>query len=226
MTFSLSASIPRPTLHAKNRNIPRSYLILLQGRDPTPRPRNVHDDGHEAKSNIDDQGDTSRTPPLANRNFAKFEKEEGELSPNVYFDEAVLIIMGQMLKKNIAWRLMQMLMTRTVKMFWKVVMMCQAVSQREDHEDGDRDDLDGKAESEGEAEGIEDANFISADGTYSDHILLSAKPLAKRVASPLHDGGKKDCNVFYGNESFYALFRLHQVKAWLESEKDIRLGDC
>nr|GEU37692.1 calcium-transporting ATPase 3, endoplasmic reticulum-type isoform X1 [Tanacetum cinerariifolium] len=96
---------------------------------------------------------------------------------------------------------------------------------REDHEDGDRDDLDGKAESEGEAEGIEDAKFIGADDTYSDHIFLSAKPLAKRVASPLHDDGKKDCNVFYGNESFYALFWLHQVKAWLESEKDIRLRD-
>ncbi|GJU49205.1 paired amphipathic helix protein Sin3-like protein 2 isoform X1 [Tanacetum coccineum] len=84
------------------------------------------------------------------------------------------------------------------------------MSQREDHEDGDHDDLDGKAESEGEAEGIEDANFISADSTYSDHILQSTKPLAKRVASPLHDGGKKDCNIFYGNESFYVLFQLHQ----------------
>ncbi|GJY61662.1 paired amphipathic helix protein Sin3-like protein 2 isoform X3, partial [Tanacetum coccineum] len=73
--------------------------ILLQGRDATPRPRNVHDDGHEAKSNIDDvppsqQGDTSRTPPVANGNFAKFEKEEGELSPNVYFDEADLAAYG------------------------------------------------------------------------------------------------------------------------------------
>ncbi|GKD30518.1 paired amphipathic helix protein Sin3-like protein 2 isoform X1 [Tanacetum coccineum] len=63
---------------------------------PTLRPRNVHVDGHEAKSNIDDvpssqQGDTSRTPPVANTNFAKFEKEEGELSPNVYFDEAYLL---------------------------------------------------------------------------------------------------------------------------------------
>ncbi|GKB71059.1 hypothetical protein Tco_0932471 [Tanacetum coccineum] len=38
------------------------------------------------------------------------------------------------------------------------------------------------------------------------HILLSAKPLAKRVASPLHDGGKKDCNIFYGNESFRRFF--------------------
>ena len=29
--------------------------IFLQGRDATPsRPRNVHDDGHEAKSNIDE----------------------------------------------------------------------------------------------------------------------------------------------------------------------------
>nr|GFD58512.1 paired amphipathic helix protein Sin3-like 2 isoform X3 [Tanacetum cinerariifolium] len=57
-------------------------LILLQGRDATPRPRNVHDDGHEAKSNIADvppsqQGDTSRTPPMANGNFAKFKKEDG-----------------------------------------------------------------------------------------------------------------------------------------------------
>nr|GEV47182.1 calcium-transporting ATPase 2, endoplasmic reticulum-type [Tanacetum cinerariifolium] len=42
-------------------------------------------------------------------------------------------------------------------------------------------------ESKRKAEGIEDANFIGADGTYSDHILLSANPLAKRVASPLHD---------------------------------------
>nr|GEW94508.1 paired amphipathic helix protein Sin3-like 2 isoform X1 [Tanacetum cinerariifolium] len=35
-------------------------------------------------------GDTSRTLPVANRNFAKFKKQEGELSPNVYFDEADL----------------------------------------------------------------------------------------------------------------------------------------
>nr|GEZ20854.1 paired amphipathic helix protein Sin3-like 2 isoform X1 [Tanacetum cinerariifolium] len=38
------------------------------------------------------QGDTLRTPPLANGNFAKFEKEEGELSPNVYFDKADLAV--------------------------------------------------------------------------------------------------------------------------------------
>ncbi|XP_024973666.1 paired amphipathic helix protein Sin3-like 2 isoform X2 [Cynara cardunculus var. scolymus] len=86
---------------------------------------------------------------------------------------------------------------------------------REDHEeDGDRDDLDGKAESEGEAEGIEDANFVGENGTSlppSEHFLLTAKPLAKRVASPLCDGERKDSHVFYGNDSFYVLFRLHQV---------------
>nr|GFA47151.1 paired amphipathic helix protein Sin3-like 2 isoform X1 [Tanacetum cinerariifolium] len=29
--------------------VARSYVILLQGCDATPRPRNVHNDGHEAK---------------------------------------------------------------------------------------------------------------------------------------------------------------------------------
>ncbi|GKA35658.1 zinc finger, CCHC-type, retrotransposon gag domain protein [Tanacetum coccineum] len=134
-------------------------------------------------------GDSHELHPWKNRkNFAKFKKEEGELSPNVYFDEADLAAYGDHNGSN---------------------AKVKHSMDNEDHEDGDRDDLDGKAESKGEAERIKDVNFISADGTYSDHILLSAKPLAKRVASPLHDGGKKDCNV----------------KTRLESEKDIRLGD-
>ncbi|GJR11745.1 paired amphipathic helix protein Sin3-like protein 2 isoform X1 [Tanacetum coccineum] len=204
-----------PAVGVVNDNVLPRSITELSGRDATPRPRNVHDDGHEAKSNIDDvpssqQGDTSRTPPVANGNFAKFEKEEGELSPNVYFDEADLAAYGDHNGSNAKA---------------KHSMEIDADADDEDSKNvlEGGDDVSGK--SEGEAEGIEDANFISADGTYSDHILLSAKPLAKRVASPLHDGGKKDCNVFYGNESFYALFRLHQVKTWLESEKDIRLGD-
>lgn len=89
------------------------------------------------------------------------------------------------------------------------------VSREEHEEDGDNDDIDGKAESEGEAEGIEDANFGGGDTTSlvsSDRFLLTAKPLAKRVASSLHHGRKNDCNVFYGNESFYVLFRLYQVR--------------
>nr|GEV80840.1 paired amphipathic helix protein Sin3-like 2 isoform X1 [Tanacetum cinerariifolium] len=215
-----------PVVGVVNDNVLHRSSTELSGRDATPRPRDVHDDGHEAKSNIDDvpssqQGDTSRTPPVANANFAKFEKEEGELSPNVYFDEADLAAYGDYNGSNAkAKHSMEINADADDEDSENVPEGGDDVSgsessadecSREDHEDGDRDDLDGKAESEGEAEGIEDANFIGADGTHSDHILLSAKPLAKRVASPLHDGGKKDCNVFYGNESFYALFRLHQV---------------
>ncbi|GKB67350.1 paired amphipathic helix protein Sin3-like protein 2 isoform X3, partial [Tanacetum coccineum] len=198
-----------PAVGVVNDNVLPRSSTELSGRDATPRPRNVHDDGHEAKSNIDDvppsqQGDTSRTPPVANGNFAKFEKEEGELSPNVYFDEADLAAYGDHNGSNAKA---------------KHSMEIDADADDEDSknvlEGGDDvsgSESTGRSESEREAEGIEDANFISADGTYSDHIFLNAKPLAKRVASPLHDGGKKDCNVFYGNESFYALFRLHQVR--------------
>ncbi|GJX16596.1 hypothetical protein Tco_0217428 [Tanacetum coccineum] len=86
----------------------------------------------------------------------------------------------------------------------------------EDHEDGDMMILMVKKE---EAEGIMDANFVGADDTYSDCIFLSAKPLAKCVDFPLHDGGKKECNFFYGNESFYTLLSLHQVRY-------IRANEC
>nr|GEX95440.1 paired amphipathic helix protein Sin3-like 2 isoform X3 [Tanacetum cinerariifolium] len=200
--------------------LPRSSTEL-SGRDATPRLRNVHDDGHEAKSNIDDvsssqQGDTSRTSPVANGNFAKFEKEEGELSPNVYFNEADLAAYGDHNGSNAkAKNSMEIDAdaddedSKNVPEGGDDVSGSESTTDecsREYHEDGDRDDLDGKAKSKGEAEGIEDAKFIGADGTYSDHILLSAKPLAKRVASLLHDGGKKDCNVIYGNESVYMLF--------------------
>ncbi|GJX97458.1 paired amphipathic helix protein Sin3-like protein 2 isoform X3 [Tanacetum coccineum] len=165
-----------PAVGVVNDNVlPRSSTELSR-RDPTPRPRNVHDDGHEAKSNIDDvpssqQGVTSRTPPVANRNFAKFEKEEGELSPNVYFDEAYFAAYGDHNGSN-------------------------AKEKHSMEIDADADEEDSK-------------NVLEDGDDVSDHILLSAKPLAKRVASPLHDGGKKDYNV----------------KTWLESEKDIRLGD-
>nr|GEV21913.1 paired amphipathic helix protein Sin3-like 2 [Tanacetum cinerariifolium] len=181
--------------------LPRSST-QLSGHDATHRPRNVHDDGHEAKSNIDDvpssqadlaaYGDHNGSNAKAKHSIEIDADADNEDSKNV--PEGGDDVSGSESTDD--------------------------ECSREDHEDGDRDDLDGKVESKGEAEGIEDANFIGADGTYSDHILLSAKPLAKLVASLLHDGGKKDCNLFYGNESFYALFRLHQ-----ESRQVIMNGD-
>ena len=82
---------------------------------------------------------------------------------------------------------------------------------REDHEDGEHDD--NKAESEGEAEGMADAHDVEGDGTsipFSERFLLTVKPLAKHVPPMLHEEGKES-HVFYGNDSFYVLFRLHQV---------------
>lgn len=86
-------------------------------------------------------------------------------------------------------------------------------SREEHEEDGDHDDHDTKAESEGEAEGMADAHDVEGDGTslpISDRFLLTVKPLAKHVPPALHDK-EKDSRVFYGNDSFYVLFRLHQV---------------
>nr|GEX15938.1 hypothetical protein [Tanacetum cinerariifolium] len=169
-----------PAVGVVNDNVLPKSSTELSGRDATPRLRNVHDHGHEAKSNIDDVPSSQQAKHSMEINAdaddqnSKNEQEGGD----------------------------------DVSGYVSTADECS----REDHEDGNRDDFDGKAESEREAEGIEDANFIATDGTYSDHILLSAKPLAKHVASPLHDGGKKDCNIFYGNESFYLLFRLHQVR--------------
>lgn len=81
-----------------------------------------------------------------------------------------------------------------------------------EHEDGDHDH-DNKAESEGEAEGMADANDVEGDGAslpYSERFLVNVKPLAKYVPPTLHEK-ERTGRVFYGNDSFYLLFRLHQV---------------
>lgn len=86
--------------------------------------------------------------------------------------------------------------------------------EQEEEEDAEHDELDGKAESEGEADGVADANFVGGNGVIlplSERFLPTVKPLAKHVASSLHDKEKNDSRVFYGNDTFYVLFRLHRV---------------
>ncbi|XVF84864.1 hypothetical protein PTKIN_Ptkin17bG0073500 [Pterospermum kingtungense] len=86
-------------------------------------------------------------------------------------------------------------------------------SREEQEEDIDHDEHDNKAESEGEAEGMADAHDVEGDGTllpFSECFLLNVKPLAKYVPLALHEN-EKDSRVFYGNDSFYVLFRLHQA---------------
>ncbi|KAK9125519.1 hypothetical protein Scep_014365 [Stephania cephalantha] len=86
---------------------------------------------------------------------------------------------------------------------------------REDHEEEEEDaDHDAKAESEGEAEGMADAHDIDGDGMvlpFSERFLLRVKPLAKYLPPALYDKEKKESRIFYGNDSLYVLFRLHQT---------------
>ena len=89
-------------------------------------------------------------------------------------------------------------------------------SREEAEEDGDHEH-NNKAESEGEAEEMADANDVERDVTslpFSERFLLTVKPLAKHVLPVLHEK-EKNVRVFYGNDSFYVLFRLHQVQMCL-----------
>ncbi|CAH2055356.1 unnamed protein product, partial [Thlaspi arvense] len=85
--------------------------------------------------------------------------------------------------------------------------------ENRDEEDGEHNEIDGKAESEGEAEGME-SHLLEGDSELlpqSECGLLSVRPLSKHVAAVLRDERTKDFRVFYGNDDFYVLFRLHQI---------------
>lgn len=83
--------------------------------------------------------------------------------------------------------------------------------EHEEDEDGEQDE-DGKAESECEAEGLDEVlTGYGSSLSASERFLQKTKPLAKHVASSSHDH-KKNSRVFYGNDAFYVLFRLHQVR--------------
>ncbi|XP_020097203.1 paired amphipathic helix protein Sin3-like 4 [Ananas comosus] len=84
-------------------------------------------------------------------------------------------------------------------------------SREEEEEDGDHDH---KVESEGEAEGTADAHDAEGEITsfpFSERFLHMVKPLAKHVPEALRDKEDKGSRIFYGNDSFYVLFRLHQT---------------
>ncbi|KAK8710215.1 hypothetical protein V6N13_145550 [Hibiscus sabdariffa] len=87
---------------------------------------------------------------------------------------------------------------------------------REEHdeeEEVERDEVDGKAESEGEAEGTTDTH-VGGDGTslsFSERFLFTVKPLSKHVRTVLPKDDRNDSWVFYANDDFFVLFRLHQI---------------
>ncbi|CAF2061848.1 BnaC06g24960D [Brassica napus] len=91
-------------------------------------------------------------------------------------------------------------------------------------ESGDGEDCypedDNKAESEGEAEaevGMSDAEGDRPVLPVYARSLLHVKPLSKYVPPAIldkdnkDDSQKKNSIVFYGNDSYYVLFRLHQI---------------
>ncbi|CAA2967038.1 paired amphipathic helix Sin3-like 2 isoform X2 [Olea europaea subsp. europaea] len=85
---------------------------------------------------------------------------------------------------------------------------------REEHEEEEHGEHDGKAESEGGAENMNEAHCVERDGVLvpqPDCFLLTCKPLSKYVVSPLLSDEEKDRRIFYGNDTFYVLFRLHQT---------------
>ncbi|XP_010936783.1 paired amphipathic helix protein Sin3-like 4 [Elaeis guineensis] len=91
---------------------------------------------------------------------------------------------------------------------------CSREDHEEEEEDADHDDQDAKAESEGEAEGMADANDAEGEITslpFSERFLHMVKPLAKHVPAALRDKEDKCLTIFYGNDSFYVLLRLHQT---------------
>uniref|UniRef100_A0A1J3ES60 Paired amphipathic helix protein Sin3-like 5 n=1 Tax=Noccaea caerulescens TaxID=107243 RepID=A0A1J3ES60_NOCCA len=78
------------------------------------------------------------------------------------------------------------------------------------------DRRDSVAESENEAVAMGNSNE-GEDGsffTFSERYLQPVKPLAKHVPGTLEaseSDSRNDSRVFYGNDSFYVLFRLHQM---------------
>ena len=92
---------------------------------------------------------------------------------------------------------------------------CSREDHEEEEEDADHDDQDAKAESKGEAEGMADAHDLEGEISslsFPERFLHTVKPLAKLVPSAVPDREDKDSRIFYGNDSFYVLFRLHQVR--------------
>ena len=92
---------------------------------------------------------------------------------------------------------------------------CSREDHDEEEEDMDHDDQDAKAESEGEAEGTTESHDVAGGISLplSERFLYSVKPLAKHVPTALHDCDERSSRIFYGNDSFYVLFRLHQVRS-------------
>lgn len=175
---------------------------------------------------------------------SKIEKEEGELSPNGDFEEDNFVAFGQSVEPDMAKaQQTRQYQAGNVEEnncqnaagendadaddedSENVYEAGEDVSgsesggddcSRDEHEeeDAEPDETDGKAESEGEVEGMVGGHVAVGDGMLplSERFLLSVKPLTKHVPEAFLEKERKDSRIFYGNDNFYVLFRLHQVR--------------
>lgn len=88
---------------------------------------------------------------------------------------------------------------------------CSHEEENEEEEEADHDEAGAKAESEGEHDGhggAEDGAMLPI----SERFLSSVKPLSKRIQAGQVDERMDSSQIFYANDDFYVLFRLHQVR--------------
>ncbi|CAA0823407.1 Paired amphipathic helix protein Sin3-like 2 [Striga hermonthica] len=138
------------------------------------------------------------------------EKEEGELSPNIDFEDS-----GTAQRLNNCPDADDGGSDNASEDASGSESGADECSRDEDEEEGEHDE--DKAESEGEAENTsEAAHCVGLDGCpagpQSERFLMNCRPLSKNVALKFGGGGKKrEGRVFYGNDAFYVVFRLHQA---------------
>ena len=216
------------------------YVSCIFQKDDVAKPTLLTNGVHGEASNVGSSHEESLEA-------AKFEKEEGELSPNADFEEDNFVVPGDsgiqaMDKAKHDDESNQYQSGNREELCGQETGIendadaddenSENVSEagedasgsesagdefsREGHreEENEQEEVDGKAESEGEAEGTSEAQLVGGDSAslpLSERYLLSVKPLAKHVPA-ISVQEWKGHQVFYGNDNFYVLFRLHQVR--------------
>ncbi|KAM7277930.1 hypothetical protein ACFE04_005064 [Oxalis oulophora] len=156
--------------------------------------------------------------------MSKIEKEEGELSPTRDFDEDDFAVAAKR-KPDGGSRQFQP-ENGEASNSQDVVLENDAEADDEDSENAseasgsesagdecsqEEHEEDDKAESEGEADADGHIGGDATSAPMSERFLLSVKPLAKHVKEAAHNVQWKDSRIFYGNDDFYVLFKLHQI---------------
>ncbi|KZV47993.1 hypothetical protein F511_32684 [Dorcoceras hygrometricum] len=83
-------------------------------------------------------------------------------------------------------------------------------SPEEPDEDGEHNENDSKIENAGDVGGAVNPHETEGLTAFTDRLSQNAKPLTMKIPVGLL-GKEKNSEIFYGNDSFYLLFRLHQM---------------